>query len=134
VLSGGDDIGKFILRDYCENLIIKFALKKKIPIYGICRGMQILGKFFNVKLLKVKNHVNVNHKIFSKNNVNLVNSYHNFTLAKCPKNFEIEFMSADEKIESMISKDKKIYACMWHPERYKKFKRLDIRNFKKFFS
>ena len=43
-------------------------------------------------------------------------------------------MSADGKIESMISKDKKIYACMWHPERYKKFKDLDINNFKKIFS
>ena len=49
------------------------------------------------------------------------------------KNFEIEFVSNDGSIESIISKSKKIYACMWHPERYKKFKKPDIKNLKKLF-
>lgn len=134
VLSGGDDIGKYILRDRAEQLLIKYSIKNKIPLFGICRGMQIIGKYFKSSLIKVNKHVNNNHLILKKNKSVKVNSYHNYSLKRCPKNFEIEFMSADGKIESMISKDKKIYACMWHPERYKKFKDLDINNFKKIFS
>ena len=64
ILSGGDDIGKFILRDDCENLLIKFALKRKIPVFGICRGMQIIGRYFKVKLIKVNNHVKKSFYLF----------------------------------------------------------------------
>ena len=119
VLSGGDDIGKYILRDRAEQLIKYSAANTSICI---CRGMQIIGKYFKSSLIKVNKQVNNNHLILKNKSVK-VNSYHNYSL-RCPKNFEIEFMSADGKIESMISKDKKIYACMWHPERYKKFKDL----------
>ena len=133
ILSGGDDIGKFILRDDCENLLIKFALKRKIPVFGICRGMQIIGRYFKVKLIKVNNHVKKNHFIYFKKKKLKVNRFHNFAIKKCPKNFEIEFVSNDGSIESIISKSKKIYACMWHPERYKKFKKPDIKNLKKLF-
>ena len=95
--------------------------------------MQVLGKYFNVKLVKVKNHVKVNHYIYFKKKI-IVNSYHNFSLTKCPKNFKIEYKSLDGNIESIESKRIKIYACMWHPERYKKFKNLtDIKKLKNFF-
>ena len=53
VLSGGDDIGKYALRDKSEILLIKYSLKKKIPIFGICRGMQIISKYFKINLKKV---------------------------------------------------------------------------------
>ena len=134
VLSGGEDIGKYKLRDVTEEILITYSIKKKIPIFGICRGMHVLGKYFNVKLVKVKKHVKVNHYVFSKKNKLIVNSYHNFSLTKCPKNFEIEYKSSDGHIESIESKGFKIYACMWHPERYKKFKIMDIKKFKTLFS
>ena len=133
VLSGGEDIGKYKLRDNSEKFLINYSIKKRIPIFGICRGMQIIGSYFGVKLKKVKNHVNTLHTIYSNKRRFTVNSYHNLSLKKCPANFSIEFKSLDGNIESIQSKTKKIYACMWHPERYKQFKKIDIKYFKNLF-
>ena len=133
VLSGGEDIGKYKLRDYSEKFLISYSIKKRIPVFGICRGMQIIGSYFRVKLKPVKNHVNTLHTIYSNKKKIKVNSYHNYSLKKCPQNFSIEFKSLDGNIESIRSTTKKIYACMWHPERYKNFKKFDIINFKKLF-
>ena len=62
-----------------------------------------------------------------------MNSFHNFSLKNCPKNFNIEYKALDGNIESIESKQKKIYACMWHPERYNKFRKSDKIKFKKIF-
>ena len=134
VLSGGEDIGKFILRDNTENVLISYVIKKNIPLIGICRGMQVIGNYFNTKLVKVKNHVNINHYVHLGKKKFKVNSYHNYSLENCPKNFNVECFSSDGKIESIMGKTKSIYACMWHPERNKKFNNSDISKFKKIFS
>ena len=133
VLSGGSNIGEYKLRDNSEKLLIDYSLKKGSPIFGICRGMQIIGKYFNVKLKSVKNHINISHTIYSNKKKFKVNSFHKYSLKNCPKNFSIEFRSLDGNIESIKSNNQRIYACMWHPERYKKFKKNDKLNLKKLF-
>ena len=50
VLSGGDNIGDNKKRDETENKILNYALERKIPIIGICRGMQLINKYFGGKL------------------------------------------------------------------------------------
>ena len=42
ILSGGQDIGTNKLRDKTEITLIDFAIKNKIPLIGICRGMQLI--------------------------------------------------------------------------------------------
>ncbi len=137
VLSGGDDIGKFKYRDQNELNMIDWSIKKKIPIFGICRGMQIIGHWAKVKLKKINNHVSRRHLIIpevSKYPERYVNSFHNLALSRCPKNFKIVYKSKDGAIESIENKKKKIFGCMWHPEREKKFNKKDISNFKFFFN
>ena len=51
-LSGGDDIGKFQIRDETELELIKYAISKSIPIVAICRGMQLIHNVFNGKIKK----------------------------------------------------------------------------------
>ena len=135
LLSGGGDISNFenINRNKIEHHLINLALKKKIPLFSICRGMQMLGVYFGIKLKKIKKHVGFRHKVYLEKKKFTVNSYHNFTLKKCPKNFNIISKSPDNNIESIKHIKLPIYGCMWHPEREKKYKNYDLQMIKKIF-
>ena len=50
ILSGGNDVKKKSLRYKSQNILIDFAIKTKIPILGICQGMQQMGVKFGTKL------------------------------------------------------------------------------------
>ena len=58
ILTGGDDIGVFPIRDQTETLILDYALKNKIPVIGICRGFQLIHKHFGGKLMLMDNDIN----------------------------------------------------------------------------
>ena len=50
--------------------MIKKAIKRKIPIFGICRGAQLLNLKFGGKISKVKNQMRTRHNIyFNKNDI-----------------------------------------------------------------
>ena len=94
---------------------------------------------FGGKIKRVKNQMRTRHNIYTtknkfiKKNILNVNSFHNYALSKCPKKFNVIYKSLDGIIESIESRSKKIYACMWHPERESSFKKNDILKFKSFF-
>ena len=52
VLSGGNDGDKKNPRYASQVLLIDYATKYKIPILGICQGMQMMGVKFGSKLKK----------------------------------------------------------------------------------
>ena len=75
ILSGGNDLSFFeksnqkkvdIYRDNLELLILEHCQKKKIPVIGICRGLQMMTYFTNKKINLEKNinHVNSKHKLY----------------------------------------------------------------------
>ena len=64
VLSGGNNIGEFESRDKVEHSLIEYAVSKKIPLLGICRGMQFLGSFFGASLDKIIGHAGSRHELF----------------------------------------------------------------------
>lgn len=144
VLTGGNDIflnnkknnNTSKKRDVFEIKLIKFAIKKNIPLLGVCRGMQIINIFFKGKISPVKNHVAKEHRIFydkkhSKYFSEYVNSYHNWGIKKNELSDELIPIvnDCDERIECFIHKTKNIVGIMWHPERRKNKK--DILIFKK---
>ena len=71
VLSGGNNISQYPDRDELEFNLIEYAIKYKIPLIGICRGMQIINHYFEGSLIKINNHVNVNHKVNDINKTEL---------------------------------------------------------------
>ena len=130
ILSGGSDTGKFPLRDRNEIKLISFAIKKKIPLIGICRGMQIVNKYFKGKLVKIDGHVKKKHLIENLvfKNKAVVNSYHNYAIDKKKLNRDLKpiFMcKKDRSIEAFIHIQESILGIMWHPEREKKLKNFD---------
>lgn len=118
-------------------LICKYAIKKNIPILGICMGMQVMGILDNNKekvLEKIEskiNHHQLNkkdiHKVYIEENTFLkkildkdnffVNSVHNYKLTKTNK-FKVAAYSEDGIIEAIELFDKGfVLGVQWHPEK-----------------
>tara|TARA_B100000989_G_C19436532_1_gene425407 strand:+ start:55 stop:657 length:603 start_codon:yes stop_codon:yes gene_type:complete len=138
ILSGGGNISqiskKKSKRDQLERDLMEFSVKTKKPILGICRGMQVIQSFFGVKLERIKDHVNTRHNINYLNSNIKVNSFHNYGSYKTTHCLKIQARSDDNIIESVKHKNLPIMGIMWHPERERMFKQLDINIFKSFFS
>lgn len=133
LLSGGNNIDKSSLRYKIEKRLVDISKNKKIPLLGICHGLQFLNFLERGTLKKIKNHVGVAHKIKSKSNYPLkVNSYHEYGINKLGKNFEIIASSYDNQIEAIKHKKHNWLGWMWHPEREKVFNK-DLRRIAKSF-
>ena len=137
IIPGGNDlfeksnISKSRLK--VENILIRLSLEKKIPLLGICRGMQHINHFFGGRLSKVQNHMRKNHNIYFKTKLFIkdrimVNSYHNFGIKKInvAKQFKIHAVDSNDHIEMFEHEKKKIIGVMWHPEREKNYKKLEL--------
>jgi|TARA_B110000261_G_C12922714_1_gene293088 gamma-glutamyl-gamma-aminobutyrate hydrolase PuuD len=136
VLSGGNDVKKKDLRYNSQNFLINYASKNKIPVLGICQGMQMLGVKFGSKLIKVKNHIKKSHKLINFSSEKFPaysNSYHQYSLKNCPKNFFITTKSPDGNIESIKHKSFAWEGWMWHPERDKEINKINNLRLKKIF-
>ena len=143
ILSGGDNIGDDSERDQTEKEIINFAVDNKIPVLGVCRGMQVINSYFGGSIISTndRNHVGKNHiveltndkisKILDKNSLE-VNSYHNNIIKKniLAENLEIFAITKEDKtVEGYFHKELPIMGVMWHPERDTNFKsELDLVN------
>tara|TARA_B110000046_G_scaffold184520_1_gene223226 strand:- start:5108 stop:5740 length:633 start_codon:yes stop_codon:yes gene_type:complete len=149
MLTGGNDLNSLNindlsrLRDIYELNLISYGIENEIPIFGVCRGMQIVAKYFESTFKKVKDHVAVNHKlIVSKNSkyrenlleLDNVNSYHNYAIDKVGKNLIISAFSDDKSIEAIEHTKSKIFGQMWHSERQQPFKKEELRLIKTFFN
>ncbi len=130
ILSGGDDIGKHPLRDKTEKQIIEFAIKSRLPIFGVCRGMQILNNYFNGSLNhNSRNHVGKRHLLALINkkfveNLGMdsidVNSFHNNIINEKDLGSDLNafaIFEEDKTIEGFFHNDLPIVGVMWHPER-----------------
>ena len=99
--------------------------------------MQLIGVRFGSKLVKVKNHVRTTHKLinFTKDKFpKKCNSYHNYSIKNCPKNFYITTKAPDGNIESIKHKNLTWEGWMWHPERDNKIDKLNDYRLKKIFN
>ena len=130
ILSGGDNIGDFQIRDDTEKTIVNYAIKKEVPIFGVCRGMQLLNEHFGGTLIKTNTDVHVAnpHKIeIIKNDFSSflddemeVNSFHRNIIKKNNLGEKLEIFANsefDDTVEGFYHKKLPIVGVMWHPER-----------------
>ncbi|MPW24859.1 gamma-glutamyl-gamma-aminobutyrate hydrolase family protein [Alkalibaculum sp. M08DMB] len=138
------------IRDKFEISLAKHCINKKIPILGICRGMQLLnvvegGSLYqdiNSELPDSVQHTQKtydrvgNHYIkIEENNFlrdiygdkGFVNSFHHQAIKKISPNFQAIAWSTDGLVEAMIHKENSnIIAIQWHPELLEEVQSLNI--------
>ena len=139
LLSGGNDIGSVPHRDLTERYLLRWAEKNSKPVLGICRGMQMIGTYSGVELIHADGHVNTRHQLninydYGQSLPKSVNSYHNLVLQECPTQFEVLATSEDGNIEAIMHREMSWEGWMWHPEREKKFVKINQERFKKLMS
>ena len=137
ILSGGNDIGEHPARDATERNLLSWAAQERVPVLGICRGLQMMAVWAGVDLVKMERHVGNRHRLVVQSRENEwpanVNSYHNWGLASCPDGFEVAARAEDGSIEAIVHIDLPWEGWMWHPEREAPFSPQDIKRLKNLF-
>ena len=136
---GDDENGVAIKRDEFEFKLLKEAINLKLPVVGICRGMQLINQYFGGKITKVSNHIAVKHSIKTISNQfqfpEKVNSFHQWGISTKDLACKLESLAVDNSgyIEALRHKEKNILGLMWHPERMSPFDILDLSIIKRFY-
>ncbi|WP_288868129.1 gamma-glutamyl-gamma-aminobutyrate hydrolase family protein [uncultured Parvimonas sp.] len=155
ILSGGHDVNPYYYgedpmlkigelfpeRDVFDMELYKTAIELKKPIFGICRGYQIINvinggtlyqdlsyaDFVKIKHDQVDNPTQATHFVeleegtFLKNILGekyKVNSFHHQILKDVAPGFKVVAKSSDGVIESIekITEDSFVIGVQWHPE------------------
>jgi len=107
--------------------ISKKIFQKKIPILGICYGLQLIAKLFGGKIkpsrgarefgraiLIKKNYSELTKNFFNKKTI--VWMSHEDAVVKLPKSFKIIASTKNSKLTIIENTQKKIYGVQFHPE------------------
>lgn len=128
LLTGGNDLadygGDAPERDAVEAWLIDEAVRRRIPLLGVCRGTQMLLHHFGTPLQRVEGHIRVEHPL---TNGDTVNSFHGWGARECRAPLEALARSADGVAELIRHRDCPwICGVMYHPERYHPLRQRDI--------
>lgn len=130
VLTGGNSLVKYggnaPERDEMEHELIRLAIEQEIPVYGFCRGMQMILDYFNCELTEIQGHVAVRHKLKGILGELEVNSFHNQACLHIEEPLQVLAWTEDDVIEAVSCEKYRILATMWHPERENPFREEDI--------
>jgi putative glutamine amidotransferase len=148
LLTGGNDLSSLSLskeskkRDAFEYKLIEYGIKNDIPIYGICRGMQVIAAYFGASFSKIDNQVNIRHGLEITENskyhkqlikIGKVNAFHNYAIDKLDDSFLVSATDEIGIIKAIEHKSHKIFAQMWHSEREQPFDKHEMELIRHFY-
>lgn len=149
IFTGGNDLNSCNCnklskkRDNFEKELLQYCIKNKIPILGMCRGMQVIAEYFGSSFKHVDSQVNIKHDLrVSENskyktylkNLTKVNAFHNFGINNLSNELQVSAYNKDGIIKAIEHKRYKIFAQMWHSERERQFNDNEIALIKGFFT
>jgi len=129
VFTGGNDIGSCLKRDCTEKTLLNHAKVNTLPVFGVCRGLQLLHHCEGGSLVRCqsKTHLAQSHHINIRENILgfesdleiKVNSFHNWAVSVCTLAPSLELIaeSNDGCVEAVRHRAFPITAVQWHPER-----------------
>ena len=116
-------------RDETEAMLLAWATEHRLPVLGVCRGMQVMLSLAGATLEPVTSHVG-SHNIQCSGSVRRVNSFHNYGFYAVPSGYEIVALSEDGVVEAVSNPDAGHSAVMWHPERNQQWDSADLSLFR----
>ncbi len=136
IISGGNSITRFsnekgdLIRDKLDDFFLREALRKRIPVLGICHGAHYIANKFGAKLIKDLRHGKVRKhdliiRSISKKKIYKINSFHNISIKNYSKNLISIGTSRNGNVEYFKHKKYNLTGIMWHPERESKIKNID---------
>ena len=102
-----------------EKRLIQFGIESNIPIFGICRGMQVIADYFGADFKTVENQVNIRHSLqinpISKfanelSRLKDVNSFHSFGIRNLPDHLLVSATHENGTIKAIEHRNSKIFA------------------------
>lgn len=148
LLTGGNDLNVCNpnklskKRDEFEKKLISYCIEHSIPVFGICRGLQMIAHYFNSSFQVVENQIGTQHQLtvnqksdYYEDLIKLdnVNSYHKYGIKELSSTLLCSASTESGIIKAIEHPQYKIFAHMWHPEREKPFNKMQINVIKKFF-
>lgn len=158
LLTGGDDVHPEFYgeseregdrynrdRDWFEFKLLDIAFSKNLPIFGICRGLQLTNVYLRGSLIfDIQTVVGTNHRkedngedrihdivVFDDSKLfkivgqkeGIVNSSHHQSADRIGENLRINAKCSDGVIEGLewVGDDRFVLLVQWHPERMKDF-------------
>jgi putative glutamine amidotransferase len=137
VLTGGNDLsalgGDAPERDAVEDALLELAARRGLPVLGVCRGMQVIQRRFDVPLRRVEGHVAPHQVIRIDGEPREVNSYHRFAAFDSRPPLEVWAVAEDGVVKAIRHSAQPILGIMWHPERSAPFSPADVALFRRVF-
>ena len=142
VITGGNDLceadGGINLapeRDRLEHSLLELSAQMKLPVLGVCRGLQILNVHYGGAVVSVDSHINHSHDVTLEPGVFSdwpdsikANSYHGFGIEDRGLSPDLKVIGRadDGTIEAVANESLGHFGIMWHPEREEPFMRHDL--------
>ncbi len=132
ILSNGENWGDNPARDEIELRLVKWAVKREIPVLGVCRGLQVINHLYGgsicadikeaTQISHVGHHaVEITEEPFRTKigeTITTLNSYHNQGILSTGLADGLKaFALSCECVEGFYDADKAVMAIQWHPER-----------------
>ena len=145
LLTGGDDLGE-APRDRTERQLLEAAVERHLPVFGTCRGLQMINLAFGGEVARRhgEGHVARNHAIEVTDSLDgvlltgrfQVNSFHNdCVLAEgLAAGLRAFAMAPGGIVEGLYHPELPITAVQWHPERDNPGHALDESLLRRWFS
>jgi putative glutamine amidotransferase len=121
LLTGGNDLaelgGDAPERDRTETALLNLALRTRLPVVGVCRGMQVLLRRFGVPLTRVTGHVSPRQTVLVDGRERVVNSYHTWAAVRTEPPLWTWAIGPGGVVKGIRHETEPVLGIMWHPER-----------------
>ncbi len=128
VLIGEESNERDKRRDLTERKLIDYCSRRKLPLLGVCRGMQEINRYYGGSLIKVKDHNNTEHevilttpwqKIYGDDTSVISDHTYGISETGIATDFKVTAIDTEGNIEAMIHSELPIVGIMWRPETQK---------------